>query len=52
MVWMANHLAARGIGLKPGDVITTGSCAGIHLLAPGQSAGAKFSGLGTVTLQA
>jgi 2-keto-4-pentenoate hydratase len=52
VVWLANHLAARGIGLQAGDVITTGSYAGIHLLASGQRARAEIAGLGTVALQA
>eukprot|EP00667_Euglena_gracilis_P013004 EG_transcript_13389 len=25
LVWLANHLARRGIGLRAGDVVTTGS---------------------------
>jgi 2-keto-4-pentenoate hydratase len=52
VVWLANHLSARGIGLRAGAVITTGSCAGLHLLAPGQRVRAEFAGLGAVTLQA
>jgi 2-keto-4-pentenoate hydratase len=51
MVWMANHLSARGIGLNAGDVVTTGSCAGIHYATPGQKVRVEFSGLGTATLQ-
>jgi 2-keto-4-pentenoate hydratase len=52
VVWLASHLSARGIGLQAGDVITTGSCAGLHMIAPGQRATATFTGLGSVTLQA
>jgi 2-keto-4-pentenoate hydratase len=29
LYWLANFLAARGGGLKPGDVVTTGSYAGV-----------------------
>jgi 2-keto-4-pentenoate hydratase len=50
MVWMANHLSARGIGLKVGDVVTTGSCAGIHYAEPGQKARVEFEGLGVATI--
>jgi 2-keto-4-pentenoate hydratase len=51
LVWLANHLSARGIGLKAGDVVTTGSCAGIFYATPGQKVRVEFSGLGTATLQ-
>lgn len=52
MVWMANHLAARGPGLQAGEVVTTGSCAGLHYLQSGQLARAEFTGLGSASLQA
>jgi len=52
MVWMANHLAGRGAGLLAGDVVTTGSCAGLHELRPGHVAEAIFGTLGGVSLQA
>lgn len=51
LVWIANHLSARGIGLKAGDVVTTGSCAGIFHARPGQKVRVEFSGLGTATIQ-
>jgi 2-keto-4-pentenoate hydratase len=50
LVWIANHLSARGIGLKAGDAVTTGSFAGIHYLIAGQQARVEFEGLGTATI--
>ena len=50
LVWMVNHLSARGIGVKAGDVVTTGSCAGIHTAEPGQKVRVEFEGLGIATL--
>jgi 2-keto-4-pentenoate hydratase len=50
LIWIANHLSARGIGLKAGDVVTTGSCAGIHFVAAGQKARVEFEGLGIATI--
>jgi 2-keto-4-pentenoate hydratase len=51
LVWMANHLSRRGIGLQAGDVVTTGSCAGIRWLPPGRRVQAEFSPLGRVDVQ-
>ena len=51
LVWMANHLSARGIGLQAGDVVTTGSCAGIRWVLPGRHVHAEFAGLGVVEVR-
>ncbi len=48
LVWIANHLSALGIGLRAGEIVTTGSCAGAPALAPGETAVAEFGGLGRV----
>ena len=50
LVWMANHLSARGIALRAGQVITTGSCNGIRFLGPGQRVRIDFAGLGSATV--
>ncbi len=50
LVWVANHLSARGIGLKAGDAVTTGSFAGIHYVDAGQKARVEFDGLGIATI--
>jgi 2-keto-4-pentenoate hydratase len=50
LVWIANHLGARGVGLRAGDVVTTGSFAGIHYVNAGQQVRVEFDGLGTATI--
>jgi 2-keto-4-pentenoate hydratase len=50
LTWLANHLAQRGIGLKPGDIVTTGTCITPAAGAPGDQIVAEFVGLGRVTL--
>jgi 2-keto-4-pentenoate hydratase len=50
LTWLANHLAQRGIGLKPGDIVTTGTCITPATIAPGDQMVAEFIGLGRVTL--
>lgn len=51
MVWIANHLSARGIGLKANDWISTGLIC--DLLQPDQGATivAEFGSIGTLNLK-
>ena len=51
LVWMANHLSQRGIGLQAGDVITTGSYAGCRWVAPGAQVTVEFAELGAASVQ-
>ena len=46
--WLANALAVRGIGLKAGDYVTTGSVTPPIPVQPGQRVRADFAGLGSV----
>ena len=50
LTWLANHLARRGIGLKQGDIVTTGTCITPLTIAPGDQVVAEFIGLGRVTV--
>jgi 2-keto-4-pentenoate hydratase len=50
LTWLVNERAARGLGLHQGEVVTTGSYAGLHYAAPGTSVRAEFEGLGAVEL--
>jgi len=50
LTWLANHLAQRDIGLKAGDIITTGTCITPPTIAPGDRVVAEFTGLGQVTV--
>ena len=46
LVWLANELSARGLGLKAGQVITTGSAANVIQVKPGDVVVADFGDLG------
>jgi 2-keto-4-pentenoate hydratase len=50
LTWLANHLSKRGIGLKAGDIVTTGTCITPLPIAPGDRVIAEFLGLGQVTV--
>lgn len=50
LVWLANHLSARGRGLQAGDWVSTGTCAGVVPIKPGQNASADFGPFGKVSL--
>jgi 2-keto-4-pentenoate hydratase len=51
LVWLANQLSARHIGLKSGDTVTTGSFAGIHYANAGQRVRVEIEGIGTATIE-
>lgn len=48
LTWLANHLSQRGIGLKHGDIVTTGTCITPAAIGPGDQMVAEFAGLGRV----
>jgi len=48
VLWLANHRARLGDGLKTGDIVSTGSLTGIHWTKKGDEAAADFGALGTV----
>ena len=50
LIWLANELAAAGEGLRAGQVITTGSCTGVFVAAPGDRIHAEFGTFGEVEL--
>lgn len=47
---LANRLAETGIGIRAGDLVSTGSFTGMRLLPPGTRAEACFPGIGSVAL--
>jgi 2-keto-4-pentenoate hydratase len=51
LTWLANHLGARGIGLKAGDIVTTGTCITPAAVAPGDAMVAEFRDLGRVAIR-
>lgn len=50
LVWIANHLAALGVGLKHGEYVTTGSCNGIRYATAGQQLRVSFEALGAAEI--
>ena len=50
LVWLANHCASRGVGLKAGQVIASGSCTGMLFATRGSAVRAEVSGLAPLGL--
>ena len=48
LAWLANDLSRRGLGLKAGQIVTTGTCCGFHPLQAGDVALADYGALGKV----
>ena len=48
LAWLANHLAARGPGLRAGEFVSTGSVVETKWMARGDDAVIEVEGLGTV----
>lgn len=48
LTWLANHLSARGYGLRAGDAVTTGTVASINFAGPGMHVTADFGPIGIV----
>ena len=51
LAWLANDRAARGDGLKAGQIVTTGTCIKPVPIAPGDHVVADFGALGRVRVQ-
>ncbi len=51
MPWIVRHCAKRGLGLRAGDVVTTGAWSGLEMAAPGDVVTARFPGIGEATLK-
>lgn len=50
LVWLANHLSARNIGLRAGQTVTTGTATQVAHLPVGARATAAFDGIGSVSV--
>jgi 2-keto-4-pentenoate hydratase len=48
LAWVANHLGARGLGLRAGDVVMTGSVSAVLRPKAGDTVRARFTRLGMV----
>jgi 2-keto-4-pentenoate hydratase len=51
LFWLVGRRLERGAGLRAGEVISTGTCTGLNLMAPDQTAVADFGELGTVEVR-
>jgi len=51
LAWLAFHAVQRGVPLKAGQVITTGSCTGMLFAPVGARVEAELDGIGKVRLQ-
>ena len=51
LVWLANHLSARGATLEAGHIVTTGSATDIVQCRPGDTVTADFGPLGAVEVR-
>ena len=50
LVWLANHCAARGAGLKAGQVVSTGSCTGMLFASQGTAVRVEVAGLAPLSV--
>lgn len=51
LAWLARHAQARGLPLRAGQVITTGSCTGLVIAEPGSLVEGELTGIGRVSLR-
>jgi 2-keto-4-pentenoate hydratase len=49
--WLAQHCAKRGLGLRAGDVITTGAWTGLEIAQAGDKVTARFPGIGEASVR-
>lgn len=50
LTWLANHLAERGVGLRAGDVVTTGTCTQVTPAVAGTTATVSFGSFGSASV--
>ncbi len=50
LVWLANHLSARGPGLRRGQIVTTGSWGGMLQAGNAERVDVEFAGVGVASL--
>jgi len=48
LTWLANELSQRGLGIKAGQIVTTGTCCGFNPLSVGDVAVADYGPLGKI----
>ena len=48
--WLANTLPKRGLWVKAGEIVSTGTCTGFHYVEPGQRAVADYGEIGQIEI--
>ena len=51
LAWVANHLGARGLALRTGDVVMSGSVSKVLPVKAGDTVRATFTRLGSVSVR-
>lgn len=51
VTWLANHLAGRGMALRGGQLVSSGTCTGATLVRPGDRVTADLAGLARATIE-
>jgi 2-keto-4-pentenoate hydratase len=51
LAWLANALAEKGMGLKAGDWVSTGTCLGVIPAAPGTEVSGDYGAMGRVSVR-
>jgi 2-keto-4-pentenoate hydratase len=51
MLWLVNHQSNRRVGLKTGEIVSTGTCTGLDTVHSGDMARADFGTLGVVEIE-
>ena len=49
--WLAQHCAKRGLGLRAGDLVTTGAWTGLEIARAGDEVTARFPGIGAASVR-
>jgi len=49
--WLAQHCAKRGLGLRAGDIVTTGAWTGLEIGKAGDEVTARFPGIGEAAVR-
>jgi len=51
VVWIANFLSQQGLGIKAGQIVITGSFAGVHEVEVGQELTITYGDLGSIVVR-
>ena len=49
--WLARHCGKRGLGLRAGDIVTTGAWTGLEIAKAGDEVTARFPGIGEAVVR-